>query len=98
MVASFQCQEVLFQYVEFLNNQLDAAAYSALVPSLHALCIRFGIEPAIAFYIARPKLVHTMKVSVGISLLQCGTQLMSSRTPDGGSSGGGKTVACRGAG
>ncbi|ETS61330.1 hypothetical protein PaG_04350 [Moesziomyces aphidis] len=55
------CQEVLLQYVEFLFNHLDTAEYASLVPSLQHLCVRFGIEPAIAFYIARPKLVHSMK-------------------------------------
>ncbi|PWZ01853.1 hypothetical protein BCV70DRAFT_150056, partial [Testicularia cyperi] len=55
------CQEVLLQYVEFLYNHLDTAEYAAQMPSLHDLCSRFGIEPAIAFYISRPKLVHNMK-------------------------------------
>ncbi|KAJ9475637.1 THO complex subunit 2 [Pseudozyma hubeiensis] len=55
------CQEVLLQYVEFLFNHLETADYASLVPSLQQLCVRFGIEPAMAFYIARPKLVHSMK-------------------------------------
>lgn len=55
------CQEVLLQYVEFLFNHLETADYASLVPSLQHLCVRFGIEPAMAFYIARPKLVHSMK-------------------------------------
>ncbi|SJX65137.1 related to RLR1-Subunit of the THO complex [Sporisorium reilianum f. sp. reilianum] len=55
------CQEVLLQYVEFLFNHLETADYASLVPSLQHLCVRFGIEPAMAFYIARPKLVHSMR-------------------------------------
>ncbi|CCF47990.1 hypothetical protein NDA11_007965 [Ustilago hordei] len=55
------CQEVLLQYVEFLFNHLETADYASLVPSLQHLCLRFGVEPAMAFYIARPKLVHSMK-------------------------------------
>lgn len=55
------CQEVLLQYVEFLFNHLETPDYASLVPSLQDLCVRFGIEPAMAFYIARPKLVHSMK-------------------------------------
>lgn len=55
------CQEVLFQYVEFLYSHLDPAAYTALVPSLKSLCVRFAIEPSIAFHIARPRLLFAMK-------------------------------------
>ena len=55
------CQEVLFQYVEFLHNQLEPQAYSDLVPRLHDLCTRFAVEPAIAFHIARPRLVLNLR-------------------------------------
>lgn len=55
------CQEVLFQYVEFLHSQLEPATYAELVPSLRSLCLRFSIEPAIAFHIARPGLLYAMK-------------------------------------
>ncbi|PWN50468.1 hypothetical protein IE53DRAFT_93433 [Violaceomyces palustris] len=54
-------QEVLFQYVEFLHNYLEPIEYFALVPSLRALCCRFGIEPAMAFHIARPRLVYSIR-------------------------------------
>lgn len=55
------CQEVLLQYVEFLFNHLETTDYASLIPSLQQLSVRFGIEPAMAFYISRPKLVHSMK-------------------------------------
>ncbi|PWN24056.1 hypothetical protein BCV69DRAFT_279956 [Microstroma glucosiphilum] len=55
------CQEVLFQYVEFLHSQVEPAAYAELVPNLRALCVRFDIEPAIAFHLARPRLLYAMK-------------------------------------
>lgn len=55
------CQEVLFQYVEFLHSQVEPAAYAELVPNLRALCVRFDIDPAIAFHLARPRLLHAMK-------------------------------------
>ncbi|PWN30709.1 hypothetical protein BDZ90DRAFT_229713 [Jaminaea rosea] len=57
------CQEVLFQYVEFLYSQLEPGAYADLIPSTRSLCERFSIEPAIAFHIARPRLLHSMKVA-----------------------------------
>lgn len=50
------CQEVLFQYVEFLHNELEPQAYSDLMPTLKDLCTRFELEPAIAFHIVRPRL------------------------------------------
>lgn len=55
------CQEVLFQYVEFLHNQLEPQAYAELIPSLEDLCRRFEIEPAIAFHIVRPRLTLRLR-------------------------------------
>lgn len=55
------CQEVLFQYIEFLYSQLELSAYAELVPNLRDLCCRFSVEPAIAFHIVRPRLLFAMK-------------------------------------
>lgn len=55
------CQETLFQYVEFLYNYLEPGTYAALIPDLKSLCVRFGLEPSIAFHIIRPKLAFEMK-------------------------------------
>ncbi|UZJ52055.1 hypothetical protein CBS101457_001375 [Exobasidium rhododendri] len=55
------CQEILFQYVEFIHNQLEAQAYSELIPSIPDLCTRFEVEPSIAFHIARPRLLLNLR-------------------------------------
>ncbi|EPQ27722.1 uncharacterized protein PFL1_04859 [Pseudozyma flocculosa PF-1] len=55
-------QEVLLQFVEFLNDQLEPSEYTALVPPLRSLCRRFGIEPAMGFHISRPALNHSIKL------------------------------------
>ncbi|PWN43379.1 hypothetical protein IE81DRAFT_329522 [Ceraceosorus guamensis] len=57
------CQETLFQYVEFLLTQLEPSAYSTLIPKLSDLYSRFSIEPAIAFHMARPRLLMAMKLA-----------------------------------
>ncbi|KAL9937253.1 hypothetical protein V8E36_003662 [Tilletia maclaganii] len=50
------CQMVLFQFIEFLQYFMDAKLYADLIPSLEALVLRYGLSPAVAFYIARPNL------------------------------------------
>lgn len=50
------CQEILFQYIEFMHNQLDSQAYSDLIPTMDDLCRRFELEPAIASHLVRPRL------------------------------------------
>lgn len=50
------CQEILFQYIEFMHNQLDPQAYSDLIPTMDDLCRRFELEPAIASHLVRPRL------------------------------------------
>jgi THO complex subunit 2 len=55
------CQEVLFQYVEFLATYLDPDTYSASVPEFGALRERFKIQPEIAFHIVRPQLSLRVK-------------------------------------
>lgn len=57
------CQEILFQYVEFLQNHLEPQEYSDLVPSLDDMCSRFALEPAIAFHIARPRLLLRLRTA-----------------------------------
>jgi THO complex subunit 2 len=50
------CQEILFQYVEFINTQLEPQQFAELVPTFDDLCRRFELEPAIASHIVRPRL------------------------------------------
>ncbi len=50
------CQEVLFQYVEFLATYLDAETYERLLPNVDALIERFQLQPDVAFHISRPQL------------------------------------------
>ncbi|PWN35879.1 uncharacterized protein FA14DRAFT_172477 [Meira miltonrushii] len=50
------CQEILFQYIEFMHNQLDSQAYSDLIPTMDDLCRRFELEPAIASHLVRPRM------------------------------------------
>ncbi|KAG9026250.1 THO complex subunit 2 [Tulasnella sp. JGI-2019a] len=45
---------VLYQYTDFLCTALPQEQYAELVPSLADLCVKYGIEPAIAFHILRP--------------------------------------------
>ncbi|KAJ1021191.1 hypothetical protein NDA16_003977 [Ustilago loliicola] len=86
------CQEVLLQYVEFLFNHLETTDYASLVPSLRHLCVRFGIEPAMAFYIARPKLVHSMKqVEAAEAAERLRAELTASRTKPKASTEGNET-------
>lgn len=55
------CQQVLFQYVEFLTQALEPAEFAELMPGPDALAARFALEPCVAFHCARPKLQHAMR-------------------------------------
>lgn len=50
------CQEILFQYIEFMHNQLESQAYSDLIPTMDDLCRRFELETAIASHLVRPRI------------------------------------------
>ncbi|KAG8883184.1 THO complex subunit 2 [Tulasnella sp. 332] len=45
---------VLYQYTDFLCTALQQEQYASLVPSLADLCLKYGLEPAIAFHVLRP--------------------------------------------
>mgnify|MGYP001584951714 FL=1 len=57
-----QCHAVLFQYIEFLRSAYEPDDLAAEVPTISDLMERWGIEAAVAFDIARPKLRAAMKV------------------------------------
>ncbi|MCO5583306.1 hypothetical protein L7F22_037216 [Adiantum nelumboides] len=57
------CQEILFQYIEFLHNQLDSQSYSDLIPTMDDLCRRFELEPAIASHLVRPRLTLRVRLA-----------------------------------
>ncbi|KZO92194.1 hypothetical protein CALVIDRAFT_541217 [Calocera viscosa TUFC12733] len=50
------CQRVLFQYIFFFSTDMTPGAYAAFIPSLKDLCVKFHIEPSIAWHMLRPKL------------------------------------------
>ncbi|KTW25881.1 hypothetical protein T552_03155 [Pneumocystis carinii B80] len=56
-----ECQNVLVQYVEFLTTNLDFSNFSKLVPTIPDMCLKYGIEPVVAFYIARTKINEEIK-------------------------------------
>lgn len=63
------CSAVLFQYVFFLVTAMDAAAYAELVPDVAELALRFGVDWAVAWHVARPKLAwavaHETRATAG---------------------------------
>ncbi|KAG5519102.1 hypothetical protein PMAC_002189 [Pneumocystis sp. 'macacae'] len=56
-----ECQNVLVQYVEFLAINLDFVSFSKLLPTISDMCLKYGIEPAVAFYISRTKINEEIK-------------------------------------
>lgn len=50
--------------MEFLASAFTAEEMAAMVPSVGELMQTYGIEAAVAFDIARPKLRQAMKVSL----------------------------------
>ena len=55
-------QETLFQYVHFWASTEGGAAYAAHMLPAQDLLRRFGLDAAVAFHIARPKLAYEVKV------------------------------------
>lgn len=45
---------VLAQYIDLLRFQLQPADYAQKIPMLDELCLKYGIDPAIAWWISRP--------------------------------------------
>ncbi|KAG4301413.1 hypothetical protein PCK1_002339 [Pneumocystis canis] len=56
-----ECQNVLIQYVEFLTINLDFDEFSKLLPTIPEMCLKYGIEPVVAFYISRTKINEEIK-------------------------------------
>ncbi|KAG4304108.1 hypothetical protein PORY_002472 [Pneumocystis oryctolagi] len=56
-----ECQNVLVQYVEFLTTNLDFINFSKLLPTIPDMCLKYGIEPSVAFYISRTKINEEIK-------------------------------------
>ena len=57
-----QVHAVLFQYMEFLAASLEPDELASTVPAVHELMGTYGLEPAVAFDIARPKLRRALRV------------------------------------
>lgn len=51
-----QCQQVLFQYLDFLSSNFGPEQFSKMVPDLQDLWIQHGIDAGVAFQIVRPSL------------------------------------------
>lgn len=49
-----ELHRIFVQYLDLLRTNLSTKEFDDLVPSLSKLIIEFGLEPNIAFYIARP--------------------------------------------
>lgn len=56
-----QCQQVLFQYLDFLSSNFGAEQFSKMVPSLQELWVQNGIDAGVAFQIVRPSLHLAIK-------------------------------------
>lgn len=65
---SLQCQQVLFQFHDFLLTNLRAEAYGKALPPLRDLWESYGLEPGIAFHVTRPALQLAIQV---IQLQHC---------------------------
>jgi THO complex subunit 2 len=51
----------LIQFLEFLTMNLEPKVFDLLIPSVEELCSVYGLEPSVAFLIARPKLTFKIK-------------------------------------
>lgn len=51
-----QCQQVLFQYLDFLSSNFGAEQLSKMLPDLQDLWVQHGIDAGVAFQIIRPSL------------------------------------------
>jgi len=57
------CQQVLFQYLEFLLSQYPPEQFADIMPPLSEVWGSYGLEPSIAFQIVRPGLQRAIQVS-----------------------------------
>ena len=57
-----QIQETLLQFVEFVTTNISDEAYATrVIPSIDQLILSYGIEPDVAWYIARQRLRYLIK-------------------------------------
>lgn len=56
-----QCQQVLFQYLDFLSSNFGLEQFSKMVPDLQELWVQHGIDAGVAFQIVRPSLHLAMQ-------------------------------------
>jgi len=61
-----QCTEALIQYLEFLGLNLEPKKFDSILPPVDELCGAYGLEPSVAFLIARPKITHRIRDSTDI--------------------------------
>ncbi|KAI9207980.1 transcription factor/nuclear export subunit protein 2-domain-containing protein [Polychytrium aggregatum] len=50
------CQNSFMQYVDFLASNLDKGQYYPIFENPEVICLRFGLDPEVAFHLLRPKL------------------------------------------
>ena len=55
-----ELHRVFVQYLDLLRSNLSVQEFDELVPSVSRLMIEFGIEPSLAFAIARPSIAAAM--------------------------------------
>ena len=51
-----QCQQVLFQFLDFINLHLTSEQYAQTIPDVRILWTQYGVDAGIAFHIVRPVL------------------------------------------
>ena len=51
-----RCQETLDQFQSFVAMTLSPTEYAELLPTVGELCGKYGLEPEVAFFVARPAL------------------------------------------
>lgn len=59
-----QCQQVLFQYFDFLLSHFTPEQLATMLPDLETLWAKYGIEANICFQILRPSLQKAIQVSL----------------------------------
>ena len=70
MIVFAQAHGVLLQFIDVVHTHLESTAYSATIPPLEDLLGRFGLEPGVAFHIARRQLNEALAVHLKVRL--CG--------------------------
>lgn len=58
-----QCQETLVQYGSFLSTSLSIDDYVKSLPSLENLLTEYNLSADVAFFLARPMIIHHITVS-----------------------------------